>query len=161
MMNQSKPAKSIKSKLQKKTTATVVSLYSSGKFTGIGSCNQKTRRKDLNVTDQIMIDYLGFAYAAVVAVGGVMGYIKAGSVMSLGAGVTFGSLAALGAYQMSADPARYQSLLVVSCILAALMGYRYTNSGKFMPAGLVASLSIATAVRIILTKVLFVGGLNH
>lgn len=33
-----------------------------------------------------MIDYLGFAYAAVVAVGGVMGYIKAGSVMSLGAG---------------------------------------------------------------------------
>lgn len=108
-----------------------------------------------------MIDYLGFAYAAVVAVGGVMGYIKAGSVMSLGAGVTFGSLAALGAYQMSADPARYQSLLVVSCILAALMGYRYTNSGKFMPAGLVASLSIATAVRIILTKVLFVGGLNH
>lgn len=76
-------------------------------------------------------------------------------------GVTFGSLAALGAYQMSADPARYQSLLVVSCILAALMGYRYTNSGKFMPAGLVASLSIATAVRIILTKVLFVGGPNH
>ncbi|OQR69805.1 transmembrane protein 14C isoform 1 [Tropilaelaps mercedesae] len=102
-----------------------------------------------------MVDFLGFAYAAIVALGGVMGYVKAGSVMSLGAGLTFGSLAAVGACQLSVDPARYQSLLVVSCILATLMGYRFANSGKFIPAGLVATLSIATALRLILTKVVF------
>jgi len=102
-----------------------------------------------------MVDYLGYAYAAVVALGGIMGYLKAGSVMSLGAGLTFGSLAAFGARQVSVDPSRYHVLLVVSTMLATLMGYRFANSGKFMPAGLVASLSVATVIRIVLTKIVF------
>uniref|UniRef100_A0A8C5T547 Transmembrane protein 14C n=1 Tax=Malurus cyaneus samueli TaxID=2593467 RepID=A0A8C5T547_9PASS len=50
------------------------------------------------------VDWLGFGYAALVASGGIIGYAKAGSVPSLAAGVFFGSLAGLGAYQVSQNP---------------------------------------------------------
>ena len=46
-------------------------------------------------------DYLAYAYAAVVAAGGLMGYVKKGSVMSGVMGLTFGGLMAYGAYQTS------------------------------------------------------------
>ena len=39
------------------------------------------------------MDFLGFAYAAVVALGGLIGLVKAGSVMSLCAGEKFPSKA--------------------------------------------------------------------
>lgn len=66
----------------------------------------------------------------------------------------FGTLAALGASQLSSDPTRYHTLLVVSSILATLMGYKFVKSGKFMSAGLVATLSIATVLRLVIMKVL-------
>uniref|UniRef100_A0A670ITB1 Transmembrane protein 14C n=1 Tax=Podarcis muralis TaxID=64176 RepID=A0A670ITB1_PODMU len=50
------------------------------------------------------LDWIGFGYAALVASGGMIGYAKAGSVPSLAAGLLFGSLAGLGAYQLSQDP---------------------------------------------------------
>uniref|UniRef100_A0A8C3B5B7 Transmembrane protein 14C n=1 Tax=Cairina moschata TaxID=8855 RepID=A0A8C3B5B7_CAIMO len=50
------------------------------------------------------VDWLGFGYAALVASGGLIGYAKAGSVPSLAAGLFFGSLAGLGAYQLSQNP---------------------------------------------------------
>ena len=40
------------------------------------------------------------------------------------------------------------SLAAVTAILFGLMGYRFYNSGKFMPAGLVAALSLAQVVRL-------------
>ena len=46
-------------------------------------------------------DYLASAYAAVVAAGGLMGYVKKGSIMSGVMGLTFGGLMAYGAYQTS------------------------------------------------------------
>ncbi|KAF4802699.1 p21-activated protein kinase-interacting protein 1-like protein [Turdus rufiventris] len=50
------------------------------------------------------VDWVGFGYAALVASGGIIGYAKAGSVPSLAAGLLFGSLAGLGAYQVSQNP---------------------------------------------------------
>ncbi|KAM9616478.1 transmembrane protein 14A isoform 1-T7 [Morphnus guianensis] len=50
------------------------------------------------------IDWIGFAYAALLAVGGVVGYTRKGSKISLAAGLTFGSVAGYGAYCVTRDP---------------------------------------------------------
>lgn len=94
-------------------------------------------------------DLWAFGYAFVVALGGVIGYVKAGSVPSLMAGLVFGALASIGAYQTSQDPHNYYLSLAVSGVLAGLMGYRFAHSSKIMPAGLVAILSIAMCCRIL------------
>ncbi|XP_078097124.1 transmembrane protein 14C-like [Mustelus asterias] len=88
------------------------------------------------------IDWLGFGYAALVASGGLLGYAKAGSVPSLAAGLLFGSAAGFGAYQTTRDPKNIWLSLIASGALTGIMGMRFYNSGKFMPAGLVAGASI-------------------
>lgn len=95
------------------------------------------------------MDYLGFGYALTVATGGVIGYVKAGSTVSLLMGLLFGGLSGFGAYQTSQDPGNFWILLASSGFLGGLMGYRSFNSGKFMPAGLVATLSILMVVRLL------------
>ncbi|XP_071486974.1 transmembrane protein 14C-like [Diadema setosum] len=94
-----------------------------------------------------MTDVLGFGYAAIVAIGGVVGYLKAGSTMSLGAGLLFGCLAGYGASLTSKDPMNVYPILGTAAVLCGIMGYRFSNSGKFMPAGLVASLSLLMILR--------------
>jgi uncharacterized membrane protein (UPF0136 family) len=70
-----------------------------------------------------------------------------GSVASLGAGLLFGSLLCYGAYQTSQNPNNYLLLLGTSAALGGLMGYRFYNSRKFMPAGLVTILSVGMVLR--------------
>jgi len=94
------------------------------------------------------MDYLGFGYALLIAVGGVMGFVKAGSVMSLAMGLIFGVISGIGAYQLSQNPNNYILLLCSSGVLMGIMGYRFSESGKFMPAGLVAALSLLMFVRL-------------
>ncbi len=94
-----------------------------------------------------MADIVSYAYAAAVAAGGLMGYVKKGSVVSGLMGLAFGSLAGFGAYQTSKDPSNYYLSLGVSTILTGVMGSRALNSGKFMPAGLVAILSLGMVAR--------------
>ncbi|XP_058031406.1 transmembrane protein 14C-like [Ahaetulla prasina] len=88
------------------------------------------------------VDWIGYGYAALVATGGVAGYVKAGSVPSLTAGLLCGGLAGLGAYQQSTDPKNIWLSLAASGTLTVLMGMRYYNSRKFMPAGLIAGASL-------------------
>ena len=92
-------------------------------------------------------DIVSYVYSAAVALGGIMGYVKKGSLMSGLMGVGFGGLAAFGAYQTSNDPKNYMVSLAVSTTLAGVMGTRAVKSGKFMPAGLVAILSLAMVAR--------------
>ncbi|VEN38321.1 unnamed protein product [Callosobruchus maculatus] len=73
---------------------------------------------------------------------------KQGSIPSLAAGLLFGSALAYGAYEVSRDPANYTVQLATSSILAGIMGYRFYNSGKIMPAGVVCLLSVAMIARI-------------
>ncbi|XP_036055911.1 transmembrane protein 14C-like [Onychomys torridus] len=80
----------------------------------------------------VPLHYLGFGYAALVATGGIIGY----------AGLFFGSLAGLGAYQLSQDPRNVWVFLATSGTLAGIMGMRFYNSGKFMPAGLIVGASL-------------------
>ncbi|XP_064017030.1 transmembrane protein 14C-like isoform X1 [Pogoniulus pusillus] len=99
------------------------------------------------------VDWLGFGYAALVASGGIIGYAKAGSVPSLAAGLLFGSLAGLGAYQLSQNPNNVWISLITSGTLTAIMGTRFYNSGKFMPAGLIAGVSLLMVGRLALKMV--------
>ncbi|XP_054479062.1 transmembrane protein 14C isoform X2 [Anoplopoma fimbria] len=87
-------------------------------------------------------DWVGYGYAALIASGGVMGYVKAGSVPSLAAGLLFGGLAGFGAYQISNDPKNIWVSLVTSGALTGVMGKRFYGSRKFMPAGLMAGASL-------------------
>lgn len=79
-----------------------------------------------------------------------MHIIILGSIPSLGAGVLFGSALAFGAWQVSQDPSNYSLQLATTSLLAGVMGYRFYNSGKIMPAGAVCVLSVAMIVRIAL-----------
>lgn len=60
------------------------------------------------------------------------------SIPSLGAGLLFGSILGYGAFQTSQDPQNYSVILGSSAALGGMMGVRYYNSGKIMPAGLIA-----------------------
>ncbi|XP_068215433.1 transmembrane protein 14C isoform X1 [Palaemon carinicauda] len=94
------------------------------------------------------VDFVSYGYASAVALGGIIGYVKAGSVPSLGAGLLFGSVLGYGAYQLSANPSNYYLTLGTSTVLGGMMGMRYLNSGKFMPPGLIAVLSLAMVARL-------------
>uniref|UniRef100_A0A3P9LQR6 Transmembrane protein 14C n=1 Tax=Oryzias latipes TaxID=8090 RepID=A0A3P9LQR6_ORYLA len=94
------------------------------------------------VSNNMSVDWVGYGYATLVASGGVIGYVKAGSVPSLAAGLLFGGLAGFGAYQISNDPNNVWVSLATSGALTAVMGKRFYGSRKFMPAGLIAGASL-------------------
>ncbi|KAI8343723.1 transmembrane protein 14C-like protein [Chlamydoabsidia padenii] len=94
-----------------------------------------------------MTDYPGYLYSLLVFTGGVIGYVKAGSVISLVASSVFGLAGAYGATLVSRDPKNVVFSLVVSSVLLFIMGSRFSKSGKFMPAGLVSLLSLIMVAR--------------
>ncbi|GAA5869445.1 hypothetical protein JCM16303_000472 [Sporobolomyces ruberrimus] len=81
-------------------------------------------------------ELFGFVSAALISVGGFMGYLKRGSVASLVAG---GGSGALLAYGVNARDPRI--VTGVAGVLFAAMGSRVVKGGRFMPAGLVTLLS--------------------
>ncbi|CAG0893371.1 unnamed protein product [Cyprideis torosa] len=95
----------------------------------------------------IQTDYLGYGFSALVGLGGVIGYLKAGSIPSLAAGLGFGALIAVAAWQTSHDPRDVRMMLGASGFLAVLMGYRAYRTGKVMPAGLVCAASTFMLLR--------------
>jgi uncharacterized membrane protein (UPF0136 family) len=85
-------------------------------------------------------DIAGFAFAAVVFLGGFMGYLKAGSVMSLLSGLTFGGALGYAANRASRNPQDVHLSFGLCVALFVLMATRFSSSGKFMPAGMVSLL---------------------
>lgn len=67
---------------------------------------------------------------------------------SLAAGLLFGGALLYGAVEASRDPANFTVQLAATSILTGVMGYRFYNSGKIMPAGVVTLLSVAMLMRI-------------
>lgn len=79
--------------------------------------------------------------------GGLMGFVTKGSKASLIAGSTFGGLLGLSAFLISKKQ-KIGSIMgtVVGSMLSYVMGKKFLASKKFMPAGLIASLGLATVV---------------
>uniref|UniRef100_A0A803QSP8 Uncharacterized protein n=1 Tax=Cannabis sativa TaxID=3483 RepID=A0A803QSP8_CANSA len=88
-------------------------------------------------------------YGFIVVIGGVVGYLKKGSIASLGGGVGSGFLLILAGYlSLKAFEKRrnsYFALILETVCAAALtwvMGQRYLQTSKIMPAGVVAGISL-------------------
>jgi len=86
-------------------------------------------------------------YATIVFVGGLIGYLKAGSKPSLIAGVVSAALLA-GAFWMS----RSNGVLALACaagiaaLLTVVFLIRFLKTRAFMPSGMMLALSLAAAV---------------
>ena len=75
--------------------------------------------------------------------GGVVGYVKAGSVASIIAGSITGVLLLIAAFVMPEHRvAGLATALVVSLLLAAYFIRKYLSTGAVMPAGMMSVLSV-------------------
>ena len=86
-----------------------------------------------------------YVYGILLIVGGAMGYVKAKSVPSLVAGAVCGLIALLLGYYYTWHFAPHAALLL-SLLLIFLMGRRYLNTRKAMPALLIVVLSLIVAI---------------
>lgn len=87
-------------------------------------------------------------YGLVVLVGGLIGYAKKGSLASLGGGAAAGLLLILAGYlSLKAFEKRRNSYfaLILETVTATgltyVMGQRYMETSKIMPAGIIAGIS--------------------
>ncbi|KAK9815284.1 hypothetical protein WJX72_001072 [[Myrmecia] bisecta] len=94
------------------------------------------------------LKWLTVLFALLVAVGGVMGYIKKGSVVSLAASGSIAGTLLLAAYLM-AGPAPTHGLqlaFVSTMALASYMGYGYYRTRKPFPQGVFTVLSAVLSI---------------
>ena len=95
-----------------------------------------------------------FIFGALTIVGGVMGYVKASSVASLVAGGVAGILLIVAGVLAGAGKVQAALILgaIVSIALAARFLPAYLATHKFMPAGMMAILSV---IGIVVTALAF------
>ena len=92
-------------------------------------------------------------YGVLLALGGLIGYFKAGSRPSLIAGM-LSAVAAFAALGLSVGRSQLGVGLgsLLSIVLFVLFGYRYAiKTGKFMPSGMLAVISLVVLGVMILT----------
>ncbi|KAJ6887082.1 hypothetical protein NC651_027443 [Populus alba x Populus x berolinensis] len=92
-------------------------------------------------------------YGLVIVIGGVIGYLRKGSVVSLGGGVGTGLVLVFAGYlSLKAFSKGKNSFLglaietVCAAVLTFVMGQRYMQTSKIMPAGIVAGISVLMTV---------------
>ena len=82
-------------------------------------------------------------FGALTILGGVIGYVKAGSVPSIIAGAITGVLLLVaGALLPEHRAAGLAAAFIVSLLLAAQLAPKFIRTGKVMPAGLMSILSV-------------------
>jgi uncharacterized membrane protein (UPF0136 family) len=84
-----------------------------------------------------------FVYGSLVVLGGWIGFKKAGSRPSLISGTASGALLLLaGALCLGGNAAGGKLAISVAFLLLAFFGYRFARGKKFMPAGMMAAISL-------------------
>lgn len=87
------------------------------------------------------------AYGVLAIVGGIMGYLKAQSNISLISGSISGLLLIFGGVmQLQGQAWGLILVTIVTAILVITFGVRLAKTRKFMPAGLMSVLGLATLV---------------
>ena len=101
-----------------------------------------------------MIIWVVSLYALLVAAGGVMGYVKAGSSASLVAGLVAGAILGASALAMSrgAFQVGWWMALVVTFLLLSRFGMAATREFKFMPGGLVIIMSVIVLITLLTNR---------
>ena len=90
-------------------------------------------------------------YGLLIAIGGIIGYVKAGSQASLWLGLTFGFSLMVSAYLISRGQILAQiGALVLTFVLDGVFTYRFAKTLSFFPAGLFSLLSLAVLIVIAL-----------
>ena len=88
--------------------------------------------------------HVNLSLGTLVLVGGGLGYARKGSHASLVSGLVVGSLLLSSGYLIAKTDQVYEGHVLAtltSGVLAGGMGQRFVSTGKFLPAGLVASLA--------------------
>ena len=86
-------------------------------------------------------------YGLLALIGGIYGYLKARSKPSLISGIISGSLLIFSAIlQLQGQTWGLTLAIIVTGILVVVFGIRLFKTGKFMPAGLMVALGIASLV---------------
>ncbi|CAN0901249.1 Protein FATTY ACID EXPORT 2, chloroplastic [Linum grandiflorum] len=108
-------------------------------YGGEGSSDDSSKKK----MAMSMSQKLTLGYAALVGVGGLMGYMKSGSQKSLLAGGISASVLYYVFTQLPANPVYASSIgLGVASVLTGVMTSRFMRSKKVFPAGVVSLMSL-------------------
>ncbi len=93
------------------------------------------------------IIWLILVYALLVTIGGIIGYVKAKSNQSLISGLGSGAALAIAWYVSIQNPMLGLALAaLIALALLVVFALRFRSTSKFMPAGLLALLSLAATV---------------
>jgi uncharacterized membrane protein (UPF0136 family) len=96
-----------------------------------------------------MTSWIVLIYAILIAVGGIMGYVKAQSIISLIAGVASGLIllgSAVAMMKGSYQTGWWIALVVTILLLLRFGSAVYTDGFKMMPSGMVIILSLIVLV---------------
>lgn len=108
-----------------------------------GSDGSEDQSGDSKKEGMSMSQKVTLGYAALVGIGGIMGYLKGGSQKSLVAGGLSASLLYCVYTLLPSNPVLASSLgLGLSASLLGVMGSRFKKSGKIFPAGVVSFASL-------------------
>ena len=84
-----------------------------------------------------------FVFGALTIAGGVVGYVKAGSVASIIAGSITGVLLLVAAFLLPEHRAiGLATAFIISLLLAAQFAPKFIRTGRVMPAGMMSILSV-------------------
>jgi uncharacterized membrane protein (UPF0136 family) len=92
-----------------------------------------------------LVNYTILFYGLIIIAGGVIGFLKSKSKISLLSGLISGIVMLLSYYLViSLNSAGYYISLIISLILLIIFFLRYKKTGKFIPSGLLIILSTVT-----------------